>query len=173
MNQRLLATAAIAAAFLFSASARAQAPSDPQIVGIVVAANQIDIDAGKLAISRAHSPEVKKFAREMVNDHSSHQKGVFALGAKLHVTPAESPTATSLKQGAADNLAHLKTLSGAAFDKTYIDHEVAYHQAVIDAVNSTLIPNAQNGELKSALEAAAPVFQGHLQHAQHIQSGLG
>jgi len=109
----------------------------------------------------------------MVDDHTSVQKSVFALGAKLHVKPADSPTEDALKKGAAEIEAHLKTLSGAAFDRAYIDHEVAYHKQVIDAVKTTLIPDAQNAELKSALEGAAPMFQGHLEHAEHMQSSMG
>ena len=101
------------------------------------------------------------------------QKSVFALGAKLHVMPADSPTEDALKKGAAESEAHLKTLSGAEFDRAYIDHEVAYHKQVIDAMKSTLIPDAQNAELKSALEGAAPMFQGHLEHAEHMQSSMG
>ncbi|WP_052200365.1 DUF4142 domain-containing protein [Terriglobus sp. TAA 43] len=154
------------------ASARAQAPTDPQIVGIVLAANQIDIDAGNAALAKAHSPEVKAFAQQMVTDHSALQKSVKELGAKLHVVPAPSPTAASLKSQAATTAARLKTLHGDAYDKAYIDNEVAYHQAVIDAVSNVLIPNAQNAELKNALVGAAPAFQGHLKHAQMIQTSL-
>lgn len=157
----------------FASGAKAQAPTDPQIVGIVVAANQIDIDAGKLALAKSHDAQVRQFAQQMVDDHTAVQKSVFALGAKLHVTPADSSTEAALKKGAAENEAHLKTLSGAEFDRAYIDHEVAYHKAVIDAVKTTLIPNAQNAELKSALEGAAPMFQGHLEHAEHLQSSMG
>ena len=157
----------------FAMGARAQAPSDPQIVGIVVTANQIDINAGKLALQKSHNAEVRKFAQDMVNDHTAVNKSVAQLGAKLHVTPAASPTQAALKKGAAESAAHLKTLSGAEFDRAYVDHEVAYHQQVIDAVKATLIPSAQNAELKSALEGAAPMFQGHLEHAQHLQASLG
>lgn len=157
---------------IFSVSMQAQAPSDPQIVGIVVAANQIDINYAKLALQRSQNAEVKKFAQQMVTDHSAVQKSVFALGAKLHVTPAESPTGDSLKKQADETLTHLKTLHGAAFDKAYVDNEVGYHKAVIEAVTSTLIPNAKNAELKSALQGAAPLFQGHLEHAEHVQASL-
>lgn len=153
--------------------ARAQAPTDPQIVGIVVAANQIDINAGKLALERTHNAQVRQFAQQMVDDHSAVQKSVADLGAKLHVTPEGSATRDSLEKQAAETAAHLKTLHGAAFDKAYIDNEVTYHKQVIDAVKTTLIPNAKNGELKSALEGAAPMFQGHLEHAEHLQSGAG
>ncbi|HXS14168.1 MAG TPA: DUF4142 domain-containing protein [Acidobacteriaceae bacterium] len=157
----------------FAMGAKAQAPTDPQIVGIVVAANQIDISASKIALEKSHNEEVRKFAQQMIDDHTAVQKSVFALGAKLHVTPADSPTEEALKKGAAENEAHLKTLSGAEFDRAYIDHEVAYHKQVIDAMKTTLIPNAQNAELKSALEGAAPMFQGHLEHAEHLQSAMG
>jgi putative membrane protein len=159
-------------AVAIAGTARAQAPTDPQIVGIVLAANQIDVDAGKAALAKAHSPEVKAFAQQMITDHSALQKSVKALGAKLHVTPASSATADSLKSDAAKTAAHLKTLSGAAYDKAYIDDEVAYHEAVIDAVSKVLIPSAQNAELKSALVGAAPAFQGHLKHAQMVQASL-
>ena len=173
MRSRTYAIAALIASLAALPSfARAQAPTDPQIVGIVLAANKIDIDAGKAAVAKAKDPEVKAFAQQMITDHSALQKSVMDLGAKLHVTPADSPTADSLKKQAAETATRLKGLSGAAYDKAYIDNEVAYHQAVIDAVTKTLIPNAQNAELKGALQGAAPAFVGHLQHAQHIQSTL-
>jgi putative membrane protein len=156
-----------------AASAPAQVPpTDPQIVGIVVAANQIDIDAGKLAISKTHNKQVHDFAQQMITDHSALQKAVFKLGAKLHVAPANSDTSASLKKQATETTAHLKMLTGAAFDKAYVDNEVGYHKAVIGAVSTVLIPNAQNAELKSALTGAAPLFQGHLEHAEHLQADL-
>lgn len=157
----------------FVMGAKAQSPTDPQIVGIVIAANQIDINAGKLALQKSHNAEVRKFAQDMVNDHTAVNKSVAQLGAKLHVTPAASATQASLKKGAAENEAHLRTLDGEAFDVAYVQHEVDYHKAVIDAVKTTLIPNAKNAELKSALEGAAPMFQGHLEHAEHLQESLG
>lgn len=155
-----------------AAMGQAQAPTDPQIVGIVLAANQIDIDAGKAAVAKAHDPQVKAFAQQMITDHSALQHSVMELGAKLHVTPAASATADSLKSDAAKTAAHLRDMSGAAYDKAYIDNEVAYHQAVIDAVTKVLIPNAKNAELKDALNGAAPAFVGHLEHAKTIQSSL-
>jgi len=148
------------------------APTDPQIVGIVVAANQIDIDAGQLAISRAKSQAVRDFARQMVTDHGALQKSVFDLGAKLSVKPEDSGTSRSLKSQAEQTAEKLKTLQGAAFDKAYIDNEASYHQAVIDATSSVLIPSARNPELKKALQSAAPLFQGHLEHARHVQSEM-
>jgi putative membrane protein len=77
-----------------------------------------------------------------------------------------------LKAGGADNVKALNAMSGAAFDKAHIDHEVAYHQQVLDAVDKTLIPSAQNGELKALLIKVRPAFVAHLEHAKQVQSSL-
>jgi putative membrane protein len=151
----------------------AAAPDDAQIAEIVVVANQADIDAGKLAKGRAKDPAVKDFANTMIRDHESVNKQAKALVKKLKVKPQPSDMSRGLEKGSKENLAALKKQKGASFDKAYIDHEVAYHEQVIDAVSSTLLPNAQNPELKALLEKGAPVFQSHLEHAKELQSKLG
>jgi putative membrane protein len=158
---------------LVAAGASAQAIDDAQIAHIVVTANQVDIDAGKLATSTATNPEVKKFGQQMVIDHTGVNKQATDLATKLKVTPADNPTSQSLKAGGDRNVATLKTLKGAAFDKAYVDNEVAYHQAVIDALDKTLIPGASNAELKALLVKVRPAFVAHLEHAKTIQSSLG
>jgi putative membrane protein len=155
------------------AGASAQTIDDAQIAHIVVTANQVDIDAGKLAASMATNPEVKKFGQQMVTDHTGVNKQAADLAAKLKVTPADNPTSQSLKAGGDKNVATLKGLSGTAFDKAYIDNEVAYHQAVLDAVDKTLIPGATNAELKALLVKVRPAFVAHLEHAKMVQASLG
>ena len=166
--------ATITATLLLAASsaAFAQAPNDAQIAGIVVTANTVDIQAGKLAQKMSKNKEVKAFAKQMVTDHSGVNKQATALVKKLKVTPADSDTSKSLKSGGDTNLANLKGLKGAAFDKAYVDNEVSYHQAVIDALDKTLIPSAQNAELKDTLVKVRPAFVAHLDHAKHIQAGM-
>lgn len=156
-----------------AAAASAQTVNDAQIASIVVTANQVDIDAGKLAAAQATNAEVKKFANTMVTDHTGVNKSATALVTKLKVTPEDNPTSQSLKSGGEDNVKNLKSLKGAAFDKAYIDHEVTYHQAVLDALDKTLIPNAKNAELKALLVKVRPAFVAHLEHAKHLQSTLG
>jgi putative membrane protein len=156
----------------FSAPAFAQAPNDPQIAAIVVTANQVDIDAGKLAAARTHNAEVKKFAQLMVTDHTGVNKQATALVTRLKVTPQESDASRGLKDGGDKNLAALKPLQGAAFDKAYVDHEVAYHQAVLDTIDKTLVPNASNADLKALLVKVRPAIAAHLEHAQHLQASL-
>jgi putative membrane protein len=173
MTIKMTLGAAVAAAALFAAPALAQSPNDAQIAAIVVAANQVDIDAGKLAESKGSNAEVKAFGKQMVTDHSGVNKQAVALVTKLKVKPEDNPTSESLKKGGEDNLKNLKTLSGAAFDKAYIEHEVAYHQQVLDALDKTLIPSAQNAELKNLLVTVRPAFVAHLEHAKMVQGKLG
>jgi putative membrane protein len=154
-------------------SAQDTGPSDPQIAAIVVTANQVDVDAGKLAKSRAHSKDVKKFAQQMITDHTAVNKQATALAKKLKVTPEASDTSRSLKKGGDDNLAALKKLKGAAFDKAYVANEVAYHKAVDNALKTQLIPSASNAELKDLIVKVRPAFVAHLEHAQHLQAQLG
>jgi len=166
-------TVVIAGLFLVpAAAASAQGVNDAQIASIVVTANQVDIDAGKLATTQASDPEIKKFGQQMVTDHTGVNKQAVDLVTKLKVTPEDNPTSKSLKSGGDDNLKNLKGLKGAEFDKAYIDHEVAYHQAVLDAVDKTLIPGAQNAELKALLVKVRPAFVAHLEHAKHVQASL-
>jgi putative membrane protein len=154
------------------AMAQAAGPTDPQIAAIVVVANQVDIDAGKLAESQTKSKEVRDFAKLMVTDHSAVNKSAGDLVHKLNVKPEANPTSESLQQGGDKNLANLKTLKGAAFDKAYVGHEVAYHEAVLQALDTTLIPSASNADLKALLVKVRPAFVAHLDHAKHLQAAL-
>jgi putative membrane protein len=150
-----------------------QGINDAQIAAIVVTANQVDIDAGKLAETKGSTQQIKDFGKQMVTDHTGVNKQAVDLVTRLKVKPEDNPTAQSLKQGGIDNVKNLNTLSGAAFDKAYIAHEVAYHQAVLDAVDKTLIPGATNADLKALLVKVRPAFQAHLDHAKMVQSAIG
>jgi len=162
----------LAGSLLLPTAALAQGINDAQIAKIVVTANQVDVDAGKLAASKATNPEVKKFAQTMVTDHTGVNKQAVDLATKLGVKPEDNDTAKSLASGGQANLANLKTLKGKEFDKAYVDHEVAYHQAVLDAVDKTLIPGAKNEELKALLVKVRPAFVAHLEHAKMVQSDV-
>lgn len=153
--------------------AAAASLSDPQIATIALTAHKIDVDRGKLAIKHTRNAEVKQFAEQMVNDHQAGIAEAMALAKRLHVTPQASEVSKSLQADAKKAAARLKKEKGAAFDKDYIDTEVAYHQAVIDAVKGVLVPGAQNAELKTLLQNAVPTLEGHLQHAKMVQAQVG
>ena len=157
---------------LGAAAAGAQSINDAQIASIVVTANQVDIDAGELAKTMATHSEVKKFGEMMATDHTGVNKAAVDLATRLKVTPQDNDTARALKAGGEKNVAHLKTLKGAAFDKAYVDHEVAYHTQVLEAIDKTLIPNTKNAELKALLVKVRPAFVAHLERAKQLQATL-
>ncbi len=167
-------SAAIAAATLFSSAAFAQGakPTDPQIAHIAYTAGVIDIEAAKQALQKSGNKEVKSFAQDMVRDHEAVNKQALDLVKKLKVTPEDNDTSKALTKQATEKRAELAKLNGAAFDKAYVDNEVAYHKQVNGALATQLIPSASNAELKSLLQTGLKIFQGHEQHAEHVDADL-
>jgi putative membrane protein len=163
-----------AAAFLLVAPAAAYAagPTDPQIAHIAYTAGNIDIAAAKQALKRSHNKAVRSFASEMVRDHSAVNDQALALVKKLHVTPEDNPTSDGLSKQAAATLRRLSHLHGRSFDRAYARNEVAYHKTVNGALADTLIPSANNGELKSLLETGLKLFREHQHHAEHLAANL-
>lgn len=173
MSIRLVA--AIAVICLSTSGAFAQTtgkPTDPQIAHIAYTAGQIDIQAAQQALKKSKNKDVKEFATDMERDHKAVNEKALALVKKLKVTPQDNDTSKALSKQAADKRAQLAKLSGAAFDKAYIDNEVAYHKTVNDALQNTLIPSATNPELKGLLTTGLKIFQGHQQHAEQVAAKL-
>ena len=155
-----------------AAADRERELSDAHIAAIVLAANTIDIRNGALAATRTKNRAVKDFARQMVADHTSVNARATALAARLKLTPVEGTASQSLVADADATRSKLRKLKGAAFDRAYVDNEVAYHQAVLDLLDRTLIPSAENQELEDLLKAVRPAFVAHLEHARHLQATL-
>jgi putative membrane protein len=155
-----------------TAKPAAAAPNDAQIAHIVVTVNSIDSAAGVMAKQKGSAKSVKDFAQTMINDHSAVNKQAVALATKLKVTPEDNDVSRSLKSAGDASTSNLQGKSGGDFDKAYIDNEVTYHQNALDAIDKTLIPNAQNAELKSLLEKTRPAVAAHLARAKDIQTSL-
>jgi putative membrane protein len=146
--------------------------NDAQIAHVAVTANAIDSAAGRMAVQKGAAKSVKDFGQTMIDDHTGVNKQAVALATKLSVTPEDNDVSRSLKSAADAATANLQGKSGADFDRAYIDNEVSYHQGVLDALDQTLIPGAQNAELKGLLEKVRPAIAAHLARAKSIQSSL-
>ena len=175
MNSILKTSVLPATVCLAAASAMAQStgkPTDPQIADIAYTAGQIDIEQAIDALKKAHNKAVRSFAEEMIRDHLAVNNKVLVLCDKLKVTPEENDTSRTMYREASRKREELRALSGAAFDKAYAENEVAYHEAVNGALESTLIPAAQNGQLKSLLETGLKLFKEHKKHAEQLEAEL-
>jgi len=176
MYQRLaVAVSAVALALWSPSAAIAQAApdlNDAEVADVVLTADNIDIDLARFAQTRSKNADVLKFAGTMITDHSAVNAKATALAKKLGVTPENNAVSQSLLAGAKTARAALEPLQGAAFDQAYITREVAFHQAVLDALDTLLIPTTSNSELKQLLVSVRPAIAAHLAHAQMLQKSL-
>ena len=156
-----------------AAAPAASGVTDPQIAAIVVAANNADIEGGRLAAAKSTNPQVKEFAERMITDHEGVNKAATELVTRLGVTPEETDASRQQTQSGEQVRTRLQGLSGAEFDRAYIANEVTYHQGLLDAIDQLLLPSAQNADLKFLLEQTRPAVVAHLQHAQQLQTSLG
>ena len=169
----LVAVSLAIASSLHAQNAASPDLSDPEVAHVAVTANSIDIEMAKFAQTRTTNGAVKQFAATMITDHTAVNEQAAALAKKLGVTPADNAVSQSLEDGARQARAALEPLHGKAFDRAYIDREVAYHQAVLDAIDKLLIPTTENADLKQLLTAVRPAVATHLEHAKHLRIELG
>ena len=161
-----------AALLLGSAPALAAGPTDPQIAHIAYTAGNLDVAAAKQALARSHNKAVRSFAQQMIRHHQAVNAKALALVKKLHVTPEANSTSAGLQKSADATLKRLSHLSGRAYDRAYVENEIAYHKTVNGALESTLIPSAKNGELKSLLGTGLTLFREHQMHAEEVAKAL-
>ena len=172
---RKLVVCGATALLMHSASAFAQqsvSPSDSQIAHIAYTAGQLDLEAGKQALAKSQNKAVRSFAQTMVRDHAAVNEQALALVKKLGVTPQDNATSEALTTEAQRKAEELGKLRGSAFDRAYIQNEVAFHRTVNAALSTTLIPGAKNPELKSLLETGLSLFQEHQKHAEQLEKSL-
>jgi putative membrane protein len=174
--RRLLPIAALLAAFAARpavsqqpapATAKSAALDDPTIVAIFDAANTWDIETGALAAKKGTTQDVRDFGKMLERDHKMVRQQGRDLAKKLSVTPTPPKDFAMAKDHEAA-LARLQSASGKAFDRAFLEHEVAFHKAVIDAVTSTLLPALHNQEVKELVTKVAPAFQAHMVGAQNL-----
>ena len=164
--------AMLAAAFAVpTVAAHSQATAtkldDPTIVAIFDAANTYDMETGSLAVRKGHSKVVRDFGAMLVRDHRNVRQQGRDLAKSLKVTPTP-PRDFPLAKAHLAAMRSLRKLKGRAFDRTFLKHEVDYHNAVIDAVTRTLLPATQNAQVKDLETKVAPAFVAHRDRAQSL-----
>lgn len=166
------AALALLAAVLLALPAGAQQNpklSDAEVASVAVVANQIDIDYAAIAKQKSQAPDILQFAETMASDHKAVIAQAAALVKKLGVTPKDNAVSQGLLADAEKTKKILLAKSGADFNRAYIDNEVAYHKAVIGAVEGVLIPETENAELRDLLQKVLPALKAHLAHAEMVQ----
>lgn len=153
-------------------SAQSQpALDDAAIASIFDLANTADIETSDLAVKMGASPEVRDMGKNFAAAHTGARQQGRDLAKKLGLK-LNPPMNGQMAKDHAAAMARLKGLHGSEFDKAYVAHEIAYHQAVIDAITKTLLPATKNAELKAMIESVAPAFVAHLEGAKALQARL-
>lgn len=148
-------------------SSAAPALDDATIVAIFDAANTFDMETGALAVKKGSTQAVRDFGKQLSGDHTMVRQQGRDLATHLHVTPTP-PKDFPLAGAHADAMKKLSALDGKAFDKAFLEHEVAFHKAVIDAVTTTLLPALKNQDVKDLVTKVAPAFNAHMLAAQNL-----
>ena len=174
MGTSKIAAALLAASATFMivhpGAAQTSAPpalDDATIVAIFDAANTVDIETGRLAAERGSTRAVREYGEMLVRDHTAVRQQGRDLAAKLHVT-ATPPAGGAAAKSHAGTMASLRALEGEAFDRAFLQHEIAFHKGVIDAIEGTLLPAIRNDELRALVVKVAPAFQAHMMGAEHL-----
>jgi putative membrane protein len=147
-------------------------PRDAQIAGILTAANQGEIDAAALAAAKAQNAEVKKFAAHMTHDHTDARQKLIDVERKSNIAPIESEESKALAGHAAEEASGLGDQTGAAFDRAYMDAQVADHAALLKTMDEELIPGAKDPALAALLRKLKPTVARHLSLAKRLQAQL-
>ncbi len=146
--------------------------TDAEIASVAVVANQGDIDFAHIALKRSKNAKILNFAKTMIADHQSVIDMAVALVTKLKVTPKDNAVSKQYMANAKATVKMLNSKSAKSFDEAYVSNEVTYHKAVIAAVKTVLIAQAQNAELKALLQKVVPILETHLHHAEMVKSEL-
>lgn len=157
----------------FSTAATAGTLNDAQILGIYIQVNGFDIESALLGRAQTGSDAVRSLAEHVATDHLGVRQGAFALAEKCKVTPVLPAERNAVAVEHNKTMTKLLALKGGEFDKAYMQYEVEFHRAAIDAVRSALLPAASCPELKAHFKEVLPAFEHHLSHTEMVARDIG
>jgi putative membrane protein len=145
--------------------------NDAQVAAVVHALNLGEIQQAQVAVSKAKSPEVKRFAQHMLSDHRDMQSKDAALLSRLQITPSDNSVSNQLKTDAQNELSTLQSATGKDFDRDYIDAQVRAHNQALELIDR-MMSSVKSPELRAQLQKARPKIEDHMREAERIQQAL-
>jgi len=146
--------------------------SDLEFAHIAYTADNIDIRYAYLALALSTNPDIHDFANTMIRDHTAVNEAALGLLDKLGASAQDNAVSKSLNENAEDIIDGFVKLRGAEFDAAYAANELAYHKAVNDLVENTMIPNIDNAEVKALFVQGLEIFKAHEVHAEMMVKAL-
>ncbi|MEY2333636.1 DUF4142 domain-containing protein [Acidithiobacillus ferrianus] len=145
---------------------------DATIFAIFDQANAVDIYTGRLGAKYGHTEEVRALGKMVATDHVAVQQMGRDLAKKLHIFPTPPDGDTSVADQA-KTVSSLQSAIGPEFDRVYLQHEIVFHQSVIDAIKKTLLPAIQNSEFAGLVKNVLPGFEHHLAATKAVAAKIG
>ncbi len=145
--------------------------NDAQFAAIVQAINAGEIQEGQLAMSKATTPDVKRFAKDMVIAHRDMQTKMTTLLGRLQITPSDNAVSNQMRSDTQGEISTLQTMRGKDFDRDYIDAQVRNHNKALELLDH-ITPSVKDSELKAALTATRPKVEAHLREAERVELTL-
>lgn len=133
---------------------------DAEILGTLGTADANEIEAAKLASTKAHSQEVRAYANMLLRDHQGSLKLGLSLAKRLRIAPT-LPSDSSITRAHKQEMDQLNLISAAEFDKAFVQYMVADHKMIINRVNTVLLPAASHAELKAFIRQLRPTMAMH------------
>lgn len=147
--------------------------SDDEIFGVLETINDEEIETAQLAKKWAKNKRVKEFAAMMIKEHTAANERQKASRKGMDLRSTDSRLSSDIEGDMEQKRKTLKEIAkGDPFDRAYIDIMVESHAAVLDNIDSKLLPHAQMPDLRSELNTVRSSVESHLNMAKDIQASL-
>lgn len=145
--------------------------NDAQLAAVTQAINQGEIQAAQLAEQKSTSPDVKRFARDMLSSHRNIMNEEQSVLSQAQITPSDNAVSQQLRTDAQSEMSTLEGMRGRDFDKEYVDAQIKDHNKAIELLDR-IIPNIKNPQLKAQLQNARPRLEAHLREVERLQQKM-
>lgn len=144
---------------------------DGDVLGSFIAANLHEVEHSRLASQQGSTQPIRDLGRGYARDHDDLVQRARELATNQAIKVTQ-PSGDPLGQPHGETMTSLRAKSGLDFDRVYLQHEIQYHQALVNAINTDWLPKTTNQELKTFLQQVVPTFQAHLKGAQDVRAKL-
>ena len=155
-----------------AASTTAAPMNDAEIVNLLMTVNTEEMNLAKLGKKQAQNKRVREFAAHMMNRHAKNNDEATKLRDREQIKLSETTPSNRVKIVTEESIELMKKMKGKDFDRAYMEVQVDLHQKTLEKLETSLIPNAQNMELKTMLQKTKGEVEQHLQMAQTLQSAV-
>ena len=157
---------------LMASYSQAHAFTDGQVSEVLKTRNSGEIVFARHVISNGSSAEVRKFAQEMLDDHTLNNEKINEILKAASLKPETSSKIAEVRSDLMVSQKKLFPLKGKELDIAYLDEQIRTHGGIVEGIKANLVPAAKNPALKIHLDVSARVNEMHLEQAKALRATL-